>query len=295
MAAVSHLLSTIDRPDSRVSMARSDTTYHSFQDLEVPEPEAKPEESNLNQTTHSKAIAVCPRPPIPMAKDEPPFAREMRRQDSGYESIIPSRKESPPPHDRRTSSTSLASSAPRSRRARPTIQRSPRSRNSRRSMSPSRAYQTRTSLSQEPETYFHFPQPQFADENELSIDNHSTRDFACSQTFSSKGEDCPYPLPPQTTHYWTSDQTRRQEYAAIDAASKGVRGWVMRHVVPECFVPPNKRHVGFEDDRGSVIRYRLSLDGDDDRAVEKANSNNNNNNSDARRGLRSWLFSGRRR
>ncbi|KAK3991530.1 hypothetical protein QBC44DRAFT_50780 [Cladorrhinum sp. PSN332] len=289
MAAVSQLLSSIDRPDSRVSMARSDTTYHSFQDLEVPEPEATPESSTLNQTSHSKAATVCPPPAIPMAKTELPFAREMRRQDSGYESIVP-RKESPPPHDRRTSSASLASSATRPRRARPSIQRSPRSRNGRRSMSPSRAYQTRSSLSQEPESYFHFPQPQFTDENELAIDCHSPRDFACGQTYSSKAEDS-YPLPPQTTHYWTSDQTRRQEYAAIDAASKGVRGWVMRHVVPECFVPPNKRHVGFEDDRGSVIRYRLSLDGDDDRSAEKAN----NSHSDVRKGWRSWLVSVRRR
>jgi hypothetical protein len=69
-----------------------------------------------------------------------------------------------------------------------------------------------------------------------------------------------YPLPPQTTHYWTSDRTRRLEYAAIDAASKGVRGWVIRHVVPDCFIPQSKRRVGFEDDRGSVVRYRLDLD-----------------------------------
>jgi len=69
-----------------------------------------------------------------------------------------------------------------------------------------------------------------------------------------------YPPPPQTTHYWTSDRTRRLEYAAIDAASRGVRGWVMRHVVPDCFVPKSKRRVGFEDDRGSVVRYRLELE-----------------------------------
>ncbi|KAK4220732.1 hypothetical protein QBC38DRAFT_167377 [Podospora fimiseda] len=291
MAAVSQLLSSIDRPDSRVSMARSDTTYHSFQDLEVPEPEATPESLTLNKTTHPKATTVSLPPTIPMAKTELPISREMRRQDSGYESIVP-RKESPPPHDRRTSSTSLASSATRPKRARPTIQRSSRSRNGRRSMSPSRAYQPRPSLSQEPETYFHFPQPRFTEENELGINEHNPRDFASSQTYSSKAEDASYPLPPQTTHYWTSDQTRRQEYAAIDAASKGVRGWVMRHVVPECFVPPSKRHIGFEDDKGSVIRYRLSLDGDDDGSAEKAN---NNSSDTTRKGWRFWFLSVRRR
>ncbi|SPQ26695.1 25cc3bb5-bda4-44b0-bb4e-e26866a127dd [Thermothielavioides terrestris] len=62
----------------------------------------------------------------------------------------------------------------------------------------------------------------------------------------------PPPLPPQTTHYWTSDRTRRLEYAAIDAASKGVRGWIVRHVVPDCFVPRSRRRLGFDDDRGSV-------------------------------------------
>ncbi|KAI3395182.1 hypothetical protein diail_1676 [Diaporthe ilicicola] len=67
------------------------------------------------------------------------------------------------------------------------------------------------------------------------------------------------PLPPQTTHYWTSDRTRRLEYAAIDAASRGVRGWVMRNCVPECFVPRERRRVCFDDDTGSVRRYRLDL------------------------------------
>lgn len=69
--------------------------------------------------------------------------------------------------------------------------------------------------------------------------------------------------PPQTTHYWTSDRTRRLEYAAIDAASRGVRGWVLRHVVPDCFVSSEsgrRRHLGFDDDGGSVRRYRLDLE-----------------------------------
>lgn len=70
----------------------------------------------------------------------------------------------------------------------------------------------------------------------------------------------PCAVPPQTTHYWTSDRTRRLEYAAIDAASRGVRGWVMRNVVPECFVPRENRRMGFDDDSGSVRRYRLDLE-----------------------------------
>ncbi|KAK7747412.1 hypothetical protein SLS53_001667 [Cytospora paraplurivora] len=66
--------------------------------------------------------------------------------------------------------------------------------------------------------------------------------------------------PPQTTHYWTSDRTRRLEYAAIDAASRGVRGWIMRNCMPECLVPKEKRRVAFDDDTGSVRRYRLDLE-----------------------------------
>jgi hypothetical protein len=68
--------------------------------------------------------------------------------------------------------------------------------------------------------------------------------------------------PPQTTHYWTSDRTRRLEYAAIDAATRGVKGWVMRHLVPDCFVSCENKHVPFDDDSGSVRRYRLELEDD---------------------------------
>ena len=68
-----------------------------------------------------------------------------------------------------------------------------------------------------------------------------------------------------------SDQTRRLEYAAIDAASRGIKGWVMKHVVPDCFVPKENRRLTFDDDTGSVRRYRLELelDDDDDNSIKK--------------------------
>jgi hypothetical protein len=114
------------------------------------------------------------------------------------------------------------------------------------------------------------------------------KDFASTPSFALEAP--AYPLPPQTTHYWTSDRTRRLEYAAIDAASNGVRGWVMRHVVPDCFVPQSKRRVGFEDDRGSVVRYRLELDDREEVGVEKPDED------EVRvRGWRGWWFSVRRR
>ena len=135
--------------------------------------------------------------------------------------------------------------------------------------------------------YFHFPHFTSSDpalvepEPAIALDNLAP----AAPDPPGHSETPEYPLPPQTTHYWTSDQTRRLEYAAIDAASKGVRGWVMRHV-PDCFVPQSKRRVGFEDDRGSVVRYRLDLDTEE--STDKAES--------ARaRGWRGWGLGTRRR
>jgi hypothetical protein len=34
-------------------------------------------------------------------------------------------------------------------------------------------------------------------------------------------------------------------------------------MVPDCFIPKNKRRFRFEDDRGSVRRYRLELEAED--------------------------------
>ncbi|KAK4654387.1 hypothetical protein QC762_404160 [Podospora pseudocomata] len=294
-AAVLYLRESIDRPDSRVSFARSEasshSTYHSFQDLDLQEPEVPPPAPS-NPTSRPPVRLPAPTS-VPITHQRPPVAWEMRRQDSGYESITPARKDSFPSHHKGASTTSLASNG--RKRVRPATRRSPKSapasqlqRSSRNSVSPSPDYRQSEEV-QEEVSYFHFPQPEFTSEPALddTIGSHNPRDFATEGNYTHKSEVAVYPLPPQTTHYWTSDQTRRLEYAAIDAASKGVRGWVMRHVVPECFVPPSKRRVGFEDDRGSVIRYRLDLDTEDD-GEEKGNS-------DSRKGWRTWLFSVRRR
>lgn len=45
----------------------------------------------------------------------------------------------------------------------------------------------------------------------------------------------------------------------------------MRHMVPECFIPKDRRRLQFDDDRGSVVRYRLELEeGEDDMGKEGA-------------------------
>lgn len=149
-------------------------------------------------------------------------------------------------------------------------------------------------------TYFHFPDFTSSDPALIESVGPATdqqhqhqitpsKDLATTSTFALQPQESSvYPLPPQTTHYWTSDRTRRLEYAAIDAASKGVRGWVMRHVVPDCFVPQSKRRIGFEDDRGSVVRYRLELDAEEPEPVEKPESVKT-------KGWRGWWFSMRRR
>ncbi|CAK7227249.1 hypothetical protein SCUCBS95973_006476 [Sporothrix curviconia] len=103
-------------------------------------------------------------------------------------------------------------------------------------------------------SYFYFPSP----EPHLAADDILPHPAAHDN--NENDNTVAYQAPPQTTHYWTSDQTRRLEYAAIDAASRGFKGWVMRHVVPDCFVPKAKRRVTFDDDTGSVRRYRIDLE-----------------------------------
>lgn len=84
----------------------------------------------------------------------------------------------------------------------------------------------------------------------------------------------PPPPPPSTTHYWTSNSSRRLEYAAIDAASSGVRGFLVR-LVPDCILPAKAQRTKFwrrENEckrEGSVRRYRLALpdEGDDNDGV----------------------------
>ena len=268
----------VDDPDSRVSLALSDTTYHSFHDIELYEPDTTLRRDFKSTKQHPTVSA-------PQKLHDAPLVTEMRRQDSGYESMI--RRDSHSSH-RRTSTASVTSST-RRRRTRSSTPRCSKSgpvsqvpRRAHQPMSPNSSHSTRQHAQQPPTSFFQFPhfittEPEMVDETEMTV----TRNYR-------SGSDCPpvqetpaYPPPPQTTHYWTSDRTRRLEYAAIDAASRGVRGWIRRHIVPDCFVPKEKRRLGFEDDRGSVVRYRLDLEGEDD--TEKDSGSN-------RRSRRGWWF-----
>jgi hypothetical protein len=69
-------------------------------------------------------------------------------------------------------------------------------------------------------------------------------------------------------NYWTSDRTRRLEYAAIDAASQGIRGFVNK-LIPECMLSKEFKRTRFcrgdeGSDAGSVRRYRLDLPADEE-------------------------------
>ncbi|KAK1590428.1 uncharacterized protein LY79DRAFT_515902 [Colletotrichum navitas] len=257
------------RAESRASVAASDTTYHtcayqSFHDVELYAPSSPPSRTPVPVPASPPSSSHqdhCSRPDrYPHHKDAEPETAEMRRQDSGYESLPP-RSSFSNPRRSSTASSSQSSSHPRSR-GRPTIRRAPKT-----SPYPATARTSGSSLyhpqqqrqrlhsahSQLPVTFFHFP----AHPTDVELAARRPRE----DVELEQREGCAdvAPLPPQATHYWTSDRTRRLEYAAIDAASRGVKGWVKRHLVPDCFVPKEK-HVAFDDDTGSVRRYRLELD-----------------------------------
>ncbi|KAK1478541.1 hypothetical protein CCUS01_04887 [Colletotrichum cuscutae] len=287
------------RTESRASVAASDTTYYtcayqSFHDVELYAPSSPPSKTPVPAPTSAPIRAPAPAPshyhhfpsPHPQHhKDKEPEPAEMRRQDSGYESLPPRSSFSNP---RRTStasssqSSSTAAAVPRSR-GRPTVRRAAKT-------SPYPATTARTSGSslyhpqqrphaQPQATFFHFPAHPTDVElaarrpsrrgDDLELDQRqlllsSPGSHSHPQQRQRDSQECTElapPLPPQATHYWTSDRTRRLEYAAIDAARTGVKGWMKRHLVPDCFVPKEK-HVAFDDDTGSVRRYRLELDED---------------------------------
>jgi len=70
-------------------------------------------------------------------------------------------------------------------------------------------------------------------------------------------------VPPPVTTYWTSTETRREEYAQIDKANKGMRG-LLRKMFPKLTRGTSQsRFFNAEkdiSDADSVRRYRLDLD-----------------------------------
>jgi hypothetical protein len=191
------------------------------------------------QSVELRAISsnqTTPRPQSPNKQPTAAFeATKMSRQDSGYaddESTSTSRRTST--SSARHSKTLKRTNFP----SRPCHKRASRSTPTARAPRP--AFHTRqtTPVIHAP-TFFQFPV--LADPEDITP---------------------PPPPPPVTCQYWTSDSTRRLEYAAIDAASRGVKGFFVK-LVPDCILPPKVRRTRFhgeeESDAGSVRRYRLTL------------------------------------
>lgn len=233
---------------NRSSLALSDTTYYSFNDIELVEP---PEPSS-----HSDQYGQGMQQEPQHKQDRDRFeASKMQRQDSGYESYGPSSPRNsisngsnrPSVTVTRRSSTTTSATAACVRTARPSTRRSTRSYNN--TYSGSQApYKVRSHAQSQPIGYVQFPTPDLV---ELAEPTPSEAAMTAAQL-------------PQTTHYWTSDSTRRLEYAAMDAAGRGVKGWMRKHLIPDCLVPQDSKHVSFDDDTGSVRRYRLQLEDDHD-------------------------------
>lgn len=288
--------SPVPRSQSRASCFTA-TTYHSFQDVEMRESEYQSQSTCISTATglgpvHMNGEAVRrSRPARRDDLDKHPAAFTMVRQDSGYESGAATRTSSSTKRHRNSSKQS-SSSPSRSDRAskRPGLRRSGASNPV--SHTPGRSSLTMnrpTFLTPQQQqnlnrknSYFQFPAPENLEQEQdqssrPSVDlapvilkvntanlntetNQSPDTSAARHRAWSNSPVSPFAVPPPTTHYWTSDRTRQLEYAAIDAASKGVRGWIMRNMVPDCFVPRDTRRAGFEDDGGSVRRYRIDLE-----------------------------------
>lgn len=203
-------------------------------------------------------------------EDDTKLPARMYRQDSGYASIGPrSLSLSRPGTRRRPSFTNTARSSssnyggrngPVTRRSATSIAATRQSKSLKRSRPPTHTTVVPSTTTQEqapkPLTLFHFPAPEAHESADAEAPVGAGMDDETAEAEA-------YPEPPQTTHYWTSDQTRRMEYAAIDAASHGFKGWMLRHVVPDCLVPKDLLRSAFDDNTGSVRRYRLELENED--------------------------------
>jgi hypothetical protein len=211
-------------------------------------------------------------------------ALKMARQDSGYgagqESSSSSRRASAASSTWRPKSPSRHDSTPSARR--PSTKRASRS-------SPTTAQTIRTSTSsRRPDAHTrHNSAPTYQ-----QAQNYPYQFFEFP-TLQDPAEIAPPrpPPPPATCQYWTSDSTRRLEYAAIDAASRGVRGFFFK-MVPDCILPPSSRRLRFHcdeeaSDAGSVRRYRLVLPEEKDLGPERQEERRPS-------GLRRWTSAWRR-
>lgn len=239
-----------NRSTSSISATSEAATFHSAyahsdtsKNMEL-RPLSQPQLQTQTQSQHPFILSMTK--PLPSPKLD---AVKMSRQDSGYSdsSQVTDRRSisSARQIKRKTTASSGTSSRPSTKRAsKSSVVRTSTS-NTRPSMQLRHTIPGATPYTQAQQTYEFFQFPTFP----------STE----PETLTT-----PPPPPPATVQYWTSDSTRRLEYAAIDAASNGVRGFFLK-LVPDCIVPKENRRTRFcnegdeGSDAGSVRRYRLHL------------------------------------
>ncbi|KAF2102185.1 hypothetical protein NA57DRAFT_73618 [Rhizodiscina lignyota] len=86
-----------------------------------------------------------------------------------------------------------------------------------------------------------------------------------SVSVEGKGDDLHLDSPPASIMHWTSNTTRRKEYAEIDKQNSGFRKF-MRKLLPSCLSRASTLDFYDEKDRsdaGSVRRYRMDIPDDD--------------------------------
>jgi hypothetical protein len=247
--------------------------------------------SSVQDTPSPQTSTSNPRPESPQNQTLPSpklEAIKMARQDSGYaggqDSASTSRRTSTSSSTRRLKSPSKRSSVPPS--TRPSTKRAPRS-------FPTTAHAIRTSTSsRRPSLHTrHTTTPAYP---QTVYQPYQFFQFPTLQDPEDISAAPPPPPPPVTCQYWTSDSTRRLEYAAIDAASRGVKGFFIR-LIPDCILPPNSRRTRFHcddeaGDAGSVRRYRLALSEE----KEIGSSSQCEGNPTPPSGFRRWTSSWRR-
>lgn len=198
----------------------------------------------------------------------------MARTDSGYEAG----------HERRSTSTSSSRSrrhrqSASSASGRPSTKRSARSTtsSSHRTITrpPFNARYTTSrihDLPNDPQSHYQFFQfPSLAPST--TTDSSSTP-FESQSLNAPQTDSHPHPPPPPATvHYFLLPETRRLEYAAIDAASRGVRGFITK-LLPDCILPAEYRRTKFhndgddaDSDAGSVRRYRIHFPEAEEKSV----------------------------